>query len=331
MTKFQHNNRNDLTTRNQLELHPQLKEKAIFDYFNGLEVLEDHVRFRNKNNNNLLTRILDSLNGIAVKRQNIIDDNITASLDTVSIWLQDIQRYQAKSDIAVNCLANKLIETRQGVMRLQERHKELREQVQAMYQDINRRLTQVNHDVSSMKSDIQYFNANDHLIRVFKKWEREQLKLYPPLARLYIVIDELYWGDFGIYCRSKFGEKKVNELMQDLADKALSQMAKDLKDLGEKDLKGLGNYMSQLMFPQKFLNPINDLPEELREVIGYLSDWAEPQIAPVSWAIKKAALRESELPDDFPRVFSGEYAVHYLLYENKRRIQDNRNEVQNAA
>ncbi|MBW4503851.1 MAG: YjcZ-like family protein [Scytonema hyalinum WJT4-NPBG1] len=315
MRKFNQNDGDNSTTLNELRrLHPQLTEKAIVDYVNGLEVLRDHLRFGDQTNNEFLTRIWDSITGRIAQRRQIIDGNITNSLETVSVWLQDIQLHQGESDIAVAQLAGKLKETRTGVMRLQEGHNELAEDVQAIAQDVDRLQIQVQDHRIELESQIRQVNAgrlaSTHLEQVFDKWQAKRLNNYPPLARLYIVIDELYWGYFGTYCRSQFGTSEVHQLMEQLLDKALTQMERDL-----------GGDFSQLMLPKEWLSPIENLPEESREVLSYLSNWADPQTAPVTSAIRNAALLESGLPDDFPRVFSGEHAVNHLMYENKKRIQ----------
>ncbi|NMG11900.1 diguanylate cyclase regulator RdcB family protein [Brasilonema sp. UFV-L1] len=317
MREFNQNDGDNPTTLDKLRtLHPQLTEKAIVDYVNGLEVLDDHLRFRDQTNNKFFTRIWDSITGRTAQRQQIIDRNITTSLNTVSVWLQDIQLHQGESDIAVARLAGKLVETRTGVMRLQERHNELAKNVQAIAQDVYQLQSQVREHRIELESQIRQVNAgrlaSAHLTQVFDKWQAERLNNYPPLVRLYIVIDELYWGYFGTYCRSQFGTSEVHQLMEQLVNKALIQMKQDL-----------GGDVSQLMLPQDWLSPIQNLPEESREVLSYLSNWADPQTAPITWAIRNAALLESGLPDDFPRVFSGEHAINHLMFENKRRIQFN--------
>jgi hypothetical protein len=319
MREFNHNDRDKLTTLDKLRtLHPQLTEKAIVDYVNGLEVLDDHLRFRDQTNKKFLTRIWDSITGRTEQRKQIIDRNITTSLETVSFWLQDIQLYQGKSDIAVARLAGKLKETRTGVMRLQERHNELAANVQVIAQDVDQLQIQVQDQWIQLKSKIRQVDAgrlaSAHLEQVFDKWQAERLNSYPPLVRLYIVIDELHWGNFGTYCRSQFGTSEVHQLMEQLLHKALFQMKQDL-----------GGDVSQLMLPEEWLSPIMDLPEESREVLSYLSNWADPQTAPVTWTIRNAALLESGLADDFPRVFSGEHTINHLMYENKKRIQRNNN------
>ena len=313
MRKFNQYDGDNTTMLDQLrKLHPQLTEKAIVDYVNSLEVLDDHLRFRDKTNNKFLTRILDSITGRTAQSQQIIDRNIATNIKIVSVRLEDIELYQGESDIYIARLADKLKETLTGVMRLQERQNKLAEDVQATKQHLEQFEIQVDNRCTRLESEVEFLSAKAHLDQVFIKWQARYIKKYPPLAGLYLMIDELYWGMFGIYCRKKFGANQVDQLMEQLGDKALILMETNLK--GE---------VSQLMFSKEWLSSIQNLPKESREALSYLSDWADAQTTPVTWAIKNAALLESELPDDFPRVFSGEHAINHLMYENKKRIQRN--------
>jgi YjcZ-like protein len=316
MIKLNYNDGDNPTVLNKLnelrELHPQLTEKAIVDYVNVLEVSNDHLGLRDQINNEFFTRIWNSITGTTVRRQQIFDRNITNNLEIVSAWLQDIQLYEAKSDIAVARLASKLKETRTGVMRLQERHNELGEKVQAIKQRLEQFEIEVDKRWTRLESEVKHLSAESHLNRVFTRWQARLFNKYPPLAGLYLMIDELYWGTFGIYCRKEFGTSEVRQLMEQLGHKALILLEAYSKD-----------DVSQLTLPEEWLSPIQKLPEELREVLSYLSNWADSKTAPVTWTIGNTALLKSGLPDDFPRVFSGEHAINHLMYENKKRIQFN--------
>jgi ribosome-binding ATPase YchF (GTP1/OBG family) len=175
--------------------HPQVTEKAIVDYVNSLEVLEDHLRLRDTSHNCFLTRIWDSITGKTAQRQQIIDRNLTTALQTVSVWLQDLQLCQAESELAMAHMADKLIETRAGVMRLQQRHKILVAEVQDLNQRFEQFQNRVNHQLTQLEAQIQQMEAarlaNVHLEQVFNKWQAGRFDNYPPLARLYLVIGVL--------------------------------------------------------------------------------------------------------------------------------------------
>ncbi|MUG91944.1 hypothetical protein F7734_05495 [Scytonema sp. UIC 10036] len=308
---------NEITLYELRKQHPQLTEKAIVDYVNGLEVLDDHLRFRNQINNSFLTRIWDSITARTAQRQQVIDINFTTALKTVSVWLQDIQLSQADSDIAIAHIAKKLRETRAGLMGLQQRHQELAEKVEAIDQSLEIFQIQVDNRFTELESRIQQVDArtlaSTHLEQVFDKWQAGRLNTYPLLARLYLVIDELHWGDFGTYCRSRWKSSEVDNFIEQLVNKACSQMRQDLK--GD---------ISEITLSKEWLSPIIALPKELREVLGYLTDWASPQTTPVTWTIRNTALAESSVltPNKiFPGVFSGQHAINHLMYEHKRRMQ----------
>ena len=52
-----------ITTETLISEHPQLTEKALVDFINGLEVTGDHIRLQTKVNSDFFSRKLSSLNG----------------------------------------------------------------------------------------------------------------------------------------------------------------------------------------------------------------------------------------------------------------------------
>jgi hypothetical protein len=109
--------------------HPQLTEKSLIDFINGLEVIDDHIRVRETVNKQFISRVWGDLNGENVLRQQTIDQHVTESLKTVSTWLQCLQQQQIQSDLAIAKIGHKLLETRQGIMVLLEKHNNLQYQV----------------------------------------------------------------------------------------------------------------------------------------------------------------------------------------------------------
>lgn len=288
--------------------HPQIKEKAIFDYVNGLEILGDQLRVRKKINNSFFQRTWNLITGQAAQRQQLIDLNVTTSLNSFSICLQDLQLSQAESDLTIAHLADKLFETREGIMLLKEKQQDLLKNVFEFQ-------SKVNYQLEGLKSKVLHTEKGllgyVHLEQVFDKWGAGHLNVYPPLARLFLVMDELYWGNFGTFCRISPKQEEVNELWKQLENKALVQMKQDL-----------GENIDKIMLFQEWLSPIQSLPEDLREMIVFLSDWAQPENSPVIWAMRDAALPKNYFPKpkvDLPQVLSGDRLIARLIYENKKR------------
>ena len=74
------------------------------------EVVGDHLQCQSTRP--LVERIWRTLTGRASREQYLIDINLKTGLEAVTAWVQDIQTFQAKSDLALAVVAEKLTETR---------------------------------------------------------------------------------------------------------------------------------------------------------------------------------------------------------------------------
>lgn len=269
-----------------IEEHPQLKEKSLVDFINGIEVIDDHIRVRDNINQSFSGRLWDNLTGQSHLRQQTIDQNVSHSLDAVSNWLQFLQHSQIESDLAITKVAEKLKETRVGVMRLQEKHHHLAQQVEGLL--IN--FSQLDTKFSQLSARLEQVDAgrlaSQQLDAVFDKWQAGRLNHYPAMIRLYFVFDELHWGDFGNYCRQYNQEHEINRLIQQAKDKALIQLHQDMNIP-----------VNQVwLWHDSLANDIQALSQEHQQLLAYLSDDAMSDLTPMLWAVNRLATGKNNLP-----------------------------------
>lgn len=293
--------------------HPQLTEKAIVDYINGLEVINDQITFNSQiiNSDSFLNKILDSITGKSQQRQLMINKSVATSLEVISIWLQELECYRIDNDIVITRLINKLGETRDATTRLNGKVSEIDDRVVQLQNKINLEFTKLNQRVHRAE-------AKNHVDLVIAKWKKELWLNYPPLINLYLFIDELYWGDFGIYCRNSNDSNKVNELIEYLRNLVLEIT---------KDKIGINRY--ELFIMSKWLKPICDLPKEQLEMLAYLCDWANLKIktAPVTWSIHSyvTSYTPPYVHRDIPIVLNSNRLFDYLIDEQNERAKFNDN------
>ena len=304
----------DLVTLDTLiSEHPQLTEKALVDFINGLEVTADHIRVQTKVNSDFFARTWNGLNGESALRQNTINQHVTESLKTVSIWLENLQGQQIQSDLAIAKVSDKLIETRKGLLLLLDSH-------QALKNEVNGILVQID----SMKNDHQQLSARleqvdsgrlatQQIAAVFDKWQAGRLDHFPILVRLFLVFDELYWGDFGNYCRKCGLEHiEIRRLVQQVQDKSLIQ----LKHEWEKS-------QTVYLWQDDTKSSLKNLHGDYREMIAYLTDGAPHDAMPLVWGLnqlannpdQKDALQNSNLP----RIFDIQNAIHRFNFDFEAR------------
>ncbi|CAG1022091.1 hypothetical protein DOJK_01435 [Patescibacteria group bacterium] len=297
--------------------HPQLKEKALVDFINGLEVIDDHIRVREKTNNQFFSRIWSDLTGETALRQNTIDQHVNESLKAVSNWLQVLQYQQIESDLAITKVAEKLLETRKGVMRLQEKHNHLAEKVEGLLIEFS----QLDNKVNQLSEKILQVDSRDsaaqHLESVFDKWEAGRLNHYPVMIRLYLIFDELYWGDFGHYCRHYSSESDINRLIQQAKDKAIIQLKKDMALTHD----------IVWSWQDSLAHELKNLPNDYQQLIAYLSDDADENLMPMLWAMNHLASGSNHLTNykKVPIILTIDNAVNHFAIDFGVRNAQQRN------
>lgn len=93
-----------------------------------------------------------------------------------------------------------------------------------------------------------------------------------------MVFDELYWGDFGNYCR-QFGleHREIQRLIERVHNKAIIQLKND----------GASNQIIDWQADTKY--SLQNLSIEHREVIAYLTNEASHETMPIIWSLNQLA------------------------------------------
>jgi hypothetical protein len=302
-----------ILTRALISEHPQLTEKALVDFVNGLEVTADHIRVQTKANSDFVARTWSGLNGESVLRQNTINQHVTESLKTVSVWLENLQGQQIQSDLAIVKVSDKLVETRKGLLMLLERH-------QALEHEVNGIMVQID----CMKNDHQQLSARleqvdsgrlatQQIEAVFDKWKAGRLGHFPILVRLFLVFDELYWGDFGNYCR-KCGleHREIQRLVQQIQDKSVIQLECEWEE-------SQAVYLWQDDTKSSFQN----LHGDYRDMIAYLTDGAPHDEMPLVWGLNQLAnnpdQRDALQNSNLPKILDMQNAIHRFSFDFEAR------------
>lgn len=220
-----------------LSRHPQLSDKAQIDWINGLEVVRDHLRVRQKDEG-LLGRIFDLVTGSTQRRQQHIDQNLHTGLNAALSGLQDMQRYAARGDLAAELIANKLTETRAGMMRLQnkvsEKFAEIELVIQTIQTDYGSRISDLEQRTSMLE---QRSKVESHIAFVLSKWRAGQYSAFTPLERLFVACNELQWGDYGDFERQLHRQLQTKSDCERLTQTVRNELIVQLRsDCGNSDL-----------------------------------------------------------------------------------------------
>ncbi len=217
-----------------LQRHPQLTDKALIDWINGLEVVDDHLRVRRKEKS-LLSRVFDLATGVTECRQQHIDQNLHAGLSAAFSGLQDLQHHVARSDLAVEIITEKLTETRAGVMRMNVK---FTKQFDAVWQQMDAIVANYGPRLTSLELRTARLERLDlvdaHIEFVLSKWSAGHYQLFSPLERLFMACNELQWGDFGDFqrqlSRQAMPDPRCERMLETVCNKLTAQMRRDCGD-----------------------------------------------------------------------------------------------------
>lgn len=198
--------------------------------------------------------------------------------------MECLQQRQIYSSLAITQISEKLAETRNGVMRLNAKHKELAQQVNALMSEFER----LDSQYSALAEKIQQVDngrkATLQLQAVFDKWSAGRLNHYPVIVRLYLIFDELHWGDFGNYCRQSSLEHEITCLIQQAKDKALIQLKEDLQTT-----------QTVWAWQEQLATEIQKLPDNYQQLLAYLTNDAQAETTPMFWAVNQLANGKRDL------------------------------------
>ena len=286
----------------QRRYHPQLTEKAIIDLVNGLEVVGDHLRCRSTRP--LVERIWRTLTGRASREQYLIDINLKTAQEAITAWVQAIQAFQTKSDLALTVVTKKLIETRTALNR------------QAVRQSgIEKTLCQIQEHLDGLTQRVGELEARDKAKDqrdlLLSHWEETKGHFISPLIQIFLAIDTLWWGDFGRYCRLAQDTQAVSTLVELTCRKVAERLADRLENTAYYDFIAV----------ETLLSSVAKMPDEQRELVYYLADRGTADRNPLFQAIARSAQGKTNIVQTLPklpRAFSPLSLSSRLLHESRR-------------
>ena len=285
----------------QRRYYPQLTEKAVIDLVNGLEVVDDHLRCRSTRP--FVERIWYAVTGRASHEQYLVDINLKTGLEAVTAWVQDIQTFQTKSDLALTVVTKKLLETRTALDRQATRQSGFEKTLSQMQGHLDRLKQRVGELEARNK-------ANDQVALLLHQWEERMSRIHSPLVQIFLTIDELWWGAFGRYCR----------LARDPQDHD-TFIEINRRKLAEHFAAKLALKAHDFIAVETLLSSVEKIPDEQRELVCYLADRGTADRNPLFQAIARSAQGEADVVTKLPklpRAFSPLSLSSRLLHESRR-------------
>lgn len=257
---------------------PHLTDKMIVDLVNGIEVIDDQIKVA-KTRTSKWIRFKDSYTGRANQRENIINDNLAKCLQSTASWLQNHDYELASVNLAITKVTDKLLETRSGVMKLNNKHNELKELVITLANTVEAKHNELYDYIRDV--DLRT-RADRQLDRVMAKWQAGGFSS-DTYSNIYMILDTLKNNEFGLYIEN--GNTNIN-----LKNEMLQHLKHEIQNLlcSELSIPSAQFNSSKARFNlSDVANGINELGNSHLLCINYLSDWSALDKEPNTWLLNQ--------------------------------------------
>ena len=280
-----------------LQVFHGLQDKFIIDFANGIDIAADHLRMQ-RGRRSFFARLFDSFSGQGQRRRTETDSAVVDSMEGALKWLTELTESKARSGLALSRVNVRIAEIQGNIDQLARYSAATRELLQTLSQQLTSRYDDLARKLACVELELK---ARGHLGEVFDKWHAGRFDALPFLAQCYAALDELYWGDFGEFCRRHDNAVKVR-LLEQLTDKATMSLRDKVGSAGGQRIKVKALLSS----------PVTDTGADLLPALGYMGDWSNEEHHPFAFAVTQLP---SELPLGLPRLLDAERAAQAMVQE----------------
>ena len=301
-----------------LEDFPQLREKAVIDILNGMEVASDHLRYRDENPGTMVSRVWSVLTGGTMRRQQALDRSLEGVLNGIKEWQVAFQEAQPKSDLAITRVARHLHEIRRFEMELEAKHRHLQQDVTAIKQQLAEHKELTDKKFSDLREALRREctgrRAWDAVGLVRSRWERGTFDAFPAFLRAVLAANELYWSDFGTFLRLNGASEQDAAKLCEYARNTLAALTRNSAAGERQRPRTIEDWLAA---PAE-----TSLSADRRDVTIYLLEDAPLDVQPLAAsAVTRLHGPDGALPRNVPRLMLPKYVGEFAVREVERRIE----------
>lgn len=235
---------------------PGLPHKIVLDVVNSINVAQDIERVQS-DRNKIRHRLMDSITGVASKRQKAVNENNTEAIRGLFDFAVGLAKSIELTTSVLTQVNNQLHEVNQHIEYLATDICELHGRLEQYIDWSQQRIAQLQETLTQIATEQR---AHTHLERVVDKWAAGRLNQYSPLSQLYLVIDDLYWGNFGELCKCYPDSQACKDGIRHAQDKLLIQLQSNMETKASIELA-------------KWMPDKQILSQEEQRTLAYMGDW----------------------------------------------------------
>ena len=276
---------------------PCLADKFVIEICNSLNVTQDHIRVQ-QSQQTKLNRLWGTWTGESHRRQTQVHQNLQTGLDATLQWLQEQEHTQKLGFKAIQTMEHTIAAISEGMTGLTDYSIETRQLVDQLAIKVRDQYEQI-QSLESLDC------AQRQIILLFGDWANGKLNHVPIAVRQYVILERLYWGDFGDYYRQyqNKAKKKCGDLLSFIKNESIKQLNQDA-DLKQGDFACLSHWFA--------VHPVNSEASQLDEALKFMADWSDPDQHPLAYM---SAYRPETLSLHLPRIFTSERLANRSVQE----------------
>ncbi|MDQ8953964.1 diguanylate cyclase regulator RdcB family protein [Acinetobacter rudis] len=283
------------------KIMPCIADKFVIEIVNSIQVSQDQVRVQSGRLGKI-SRLIDSFTGAGQLRQQQINQNMTTGLNATFDWLNTLTQELSLGFTAIETANQKIIEVQNAVTDLAEFSLETRDLLSELSVSLHGRCDQLDQRLSMVEAENK---AERQITLLFKQWEMGEFSQLSPLLRLYTVLEQLYWGDFGAYYQQYHQVQQAKKTVLDLKESIRLDAAKRLQ--ADKH-----SNKDDFFHPLQWAEQPEVLSLDLKESYSFMGDWAIADKMPINHF---ASQQPEQLSLYLPRILTAEKLASYSLNE----------------
>ena len=206
-----------------LEAFPAARSKLLIDMVNCLDVADGDIRVAKARQGTFFSRCYDSVSGQAQQRNNAIAEHQQTSLRNVINVTTELARSIAHGHRALAVAGERLTTLELSLARVANVVAAQRDALHSLRTTMCNELERVDAELNRLD---MHTAAQDHTEWVFSQWDAGGWDALPLAGRCYVAMNELYWGNFGEYCRRHPGERS-SVMLETVKNKAVARLRRD--------------------------------------------------------------------------------------------------------
>lgn len=263
------------------QVFPNLKDKLIIDYINGLDAAQD-LNKKNKASHGFIKRNIELLSGVNKLRQEAVNDHVIVGLEACHEHLMEMSSHMQQHSYAMIQLKKALNTTQSQISEVVDFICDFKKAVDQQFNVLSEQIDELN----------SHRKAVSHMDNILSRWCADKFISLSPLGQCFCVLDNLKWGDFGSYLHYSSNETEKNRLLETLENKVI----KIQKDILRIDLHTDISRSKWIEAPSESL-----LADTLSEVLQYQGNQSldNPSKYPMVFTATQLPFLESSEKDEY--------------------------------